>query len=458
MRQPAHRQQPPVTGRGLRWTTALAMAAGVGLLSVATAIADREPVPLWSVPAGLVLAGFGSAAVIQSPRYSKWLLIGLAVGGGAWAVTSVLAGSALLAIIGCPVAAVVVLFGQALAMLVARSSHTPGALTSLRTIGAVALALTALPLTYALLARHATVTVDHAHTGAINDHTPAFDGIALGDTVADVELVMGPAPRWTGDQNIGPLASDSVYDGPTSLDYGQPPRDRFLRYPGASFAIHDGHVRWIQIDDQSAATAAGLGPGDSISLVKRFYPTARCAQDSIYSEGGSLPYPYCQQRLAPHRWLTFFGTYRQAGTPITSVWLTTSRLEMSKPSQGRDSKRIRGPAAPRTTYRPQALTALSSYAAILAGVAIVLGTADRIPHWWLLLAAAFLAVHMTAGRILGGRSLALPLLLIIELIAIAAIRHNPFIVAWVMPILAAAGFAATLLGVKSRRRASTTDR
>ena len=72
----------------MRLLVSLAMAGGVGVLTVAAALADREPVPWWSVLAGLVLVGFGSCAVIQAPSWRR-LLVGLATGTGVCAVVGV---------------------------------------------------------------------------------------------------------------------------------------------------------------------------------------------------------------------------------------------------------------------------------------------------------------------------------------------------------------------------------
>ena len=304
------------------------MAIAVALLSIAAAVADHEPVPWWSVPAGLVLAGFGTASITQAPSWRR-CLEGLVVGGIAWAIAAIaMTSSPFDLIFGPPVAAIAVLIGQALGTIVLRilRSHA-AALNALRAVGAAALAITFVPLPYALLERHATVIAEHPAGRSIDERTGGFDRVALGSTASEIERIMGPAPRWRRDQNPGPLAADGAYDGPSSLDYDGPPKDTFLRYAEAALAIRNGHVRWIQIDDRSAATSSGLGPGDSISLVKRAYPTVHCAEDSIHSEPGYIAYPYCQLRLERHRWLTFFGSYQQPGTPITAVWLTTSPLE-----------------------------------------------------------------------------------------------------------------------------------
>jgi len=83
----------------------------------------------------------------------------------------------------------------------------------------------------------------------------------------------------------------------------------------------------------------GIALGDTATNVKRIMGrrrhqpgqarlrSARCSEDTIHSEPDYIPYPFCQPRLGHRRWLTFFGSYLQAGTPITGVWLTTWPLQ-----------------------------------------------------------------------------------------------------------------------------------
>ncbi len=96
--------------------------------------------------------------------------------------------------------------------------------------------------------------------------------------------------------------------------------------------------------------------------------------------------------------------------------------------------------------------ALSVYAAVVAGVAIVFA-GDRLPHWWLVLAAGFLATHAAVGRALGSRWLWLPMLLVIELITLAIVHNNILLTVWATPIVAGTGFAAMWTGTRSRRGA-----
>jgi hypothetical protein len=303
------------------------LGVSVGLLVAAVGVSDVEPVPLWSVPAGLVLAGFGASAVADS---SSWglCLAAMTIAFVASAVGAGVSDAPVLVLWAPPIASIAVVLGQGLAAIprpFLGSVHRARA--TLKAVGTLTLIVSFVPLPYALLARRVTVTADHSRGRAITERTGEFEGVRLGDTILRPERIMGAAPRWTPDQPDGPVAASSVEDGPSSLDEGGPPRDTFLRYPYVAFAIRDGRVRWIQIEDSSVAGSRGLGPGDSISLVKRDYPSARCSEDAIAGDDGSSPYPFCELRLRPHRWMTFFGSYRQPGTPITAIWLTTTSVE-----------------------------------------------------------------------------------------------------------------------------------
>lgn len=168
---------------------------------------------------------------------------------------------------------------------------------------------------------------DHRARRLIDERHGSYAGVRLGDTAGAVQRVFGRAPVWRADQKIEPLQGGDLFDGPSSLDFTKPPRDTFLRYAHVAFALRDGHVRWIQINETTVATATGVGPGDSMTLVRRAYPNARCSEDSIHAEPDYIPYPVCAVHAGPLRWLTFFGTYRKPGTPVVAVWLSTRRLD-----------------------------------------------------------------------------------------------------------------------------------
>lgn len=306
---------------------AAAMTAA-GFLGRAAAEVEQAPVPQWSLIAGLILIGIGVALTVR--RVTAAVCAGVL--GGVWlggAIGAASGGAVLVAAWGAIGASLLALAAAGIGALL-RLMVTRGGRLSPRApwVGASCIAVTLLPLPYALIARGLTVHADHPHRGFIDVAVPSFDGVALGAGAATVRQHLGSVPLTTGNQDFAPTRADSKpLDGPSSLSYG-PPDDSSLRYQYVSVGLHHGRVSFIQIDDQQAATAEGLGPGDSLALVRRVYPRAGCAKDSISSEGGPpTPLPYCELRLGPRRWLTFFGTYQRAGAPITAVWLSTFRLE-----------------------------------------------------------------------------------------------------------------------------------
>lgn len=199
----------------------------------------------------------------------------------------------------------------AIAFRVLRSRQR--ATRTLRAFGGAALAASYLVYPYSLIAHDATVRADHRAGRLIDERHGSYDGVRLGDPASEVRRVFGRAPVWRADQKIEPLQGGDLFDGPSSLDYTKPPRDTFLRYAHAAFALRDGHVRWTQINDANVATAASVGPGDSMTLVRRAYPYARCSEDSIHAEPDYIPYPVCAVQAGPRRWLTFFGSYQRSG-------------------------------------------------------------------------------------------------------------------------------------------------
>jgi hypothetical protein len=195
--------------------------------------------------------------------------------------------------------------------------------------------LACLPYPLAVVERTRTVTAAHATGRVIDERGGTFRGVGLGDRVDRVAAALG---RPGADENasqtdeFGPLDTSNPFAGPSSIDVGSSPEDSFLRYAHASFEVRRGRVLAVQIDDHTVATAAGLGPGDSISLVRRAYPRAVCGEDTIHAEPDYIPYPECQVAIAAHRWLAFFGTYREPGVPVLDVWLSTEPLEPTGPA------------------------------------------------------------------------------------------------------------------------------
>lgn len=94
--------------------------------------------------------------------------------------------------------------------------------------------------------------------------------------------------------------------------------------------------------------------------------------------------------------------------------------------------------------------AIAFYVGVLVGVGVVFAT--TIPNWWLLLAAVFIAGHITLGLVMGdGPWLLAPLTLVVVLGGVAIAQANPLIVVWGIPIVTASGYAAMWIGTAIRR-------
>jgi hypothetical protein len=318
---------------------------GAGLIGVAAILAveglhaDRLPTSAWVGLASVVAAG-AAAGVGIGVRRIKLGALGLAglawlaVGIGAKNVDVVLGVVVLVPLIGLGLG-----IGTLGRRIVAGGWPRPGGRRSpafspsawpTRSVVGATFVLACLPYPLAVAERTRTLTAAHSAGRVIDERAGTFRGVGLGDRVARVAAALGrPGADESASQTdeFGPLDTSNPFAGPSSTDIGSSPEDSLMRYTHVSFEVRRGRVLAVQIDDRSVATAAGISPGDSISLVRRAYPRAVCAEDTIHAEPDYIPYPECQVAVAAHRWLDFFGTYQEPGVPVLDVWLSTEPLE-----------------------------------------------------------------------------------------------------------------------------------
>jgi hypothetical protein len=337
-------QTPPARPRAVAqdWLVGAGLVGLPAILAVEGLHDDRLPTSAWVELASILAVGI-AAGVGSDIRRIKLGAVGLA--GLAWLVIGI---AAMDADVVVGVAVLVPLVGLGLGVgslarriLVARARLSGPRLTRLvsprgsaiRVAVGATFVLVCLPYPLAVIERNRTVIVTHAAGRVIDERAGTFRGVGLGDRVADVAARLGQPAAYanasTTDQ-FGPLGANELFDGPSSTDLGSSQGDSLMRYAHVSFQIRGGRVRAVQIDDHSAATSAGVGPGDSISLVRRAYPRAVCGEDAIHAEPDYIPYPECQVALAAHRWLAFFATYRKPGVPVLDVWLSTGPLEPTR--------------------------------------------------------------------------------------------------------------------------------
>jgi len=310
------------------WVVGIGSFVAVGVLVVEQFHSDRLPVGDWVPLAAFVVIGLIAGLGVRGAR----LKLGVAgLGAIVWPLVAGAAGDpgdgplASLALI--LVAGLGLAVGSVGRRILERGTgrrRVPGAVVGVAFVVGLA------PYPVAVIERDRTVRVAHPAGRVIDERAGTFRGVGLGDPAARVSLGLGRPGTLGGaaqTEEFGPLVGSEAFDGPSSMDVGSSPEDVFMRYPHVAFQIRAGRVRSVQVDDRSAATAAGVGPGDSISLVRRAYPRATCGEDAIHEEPDDLPYPVCELRLAANRWLTFFGTYGRPGEPVVAVWLSVDDLE-----------------------------------------------------------------------------------------------------------------------------------
>jgi len=185
--------------------------------------------------------------------------------------------------------------------------------------------LASLPL--AVLQRERTVRVDRDRPQAVDLSEGTFRGVGLGDRQRAVGDALGPARR-IGPQDEGSLSLSETGEritGPSVIRGGTTGEE--LRYGDDVAFLLDGRdrVAVIEIADRSAATAKGLGPGDSLDLFADAYPHLRCDEGET-DDDNSTPYPYCYGLVAPGRRLYVGGTYKDPGEPAVLLLLSRRPL------------------------------------------------------------------------------------------------------------------------------------
>lgn len=115
---------------------------------------------------------------------------------------------------------------------------------------------------------------DHApaHPRLVDTRRWDFDGVRLGDTASAVRTNLGtPSARDTSGIDWNPIGASPV-DGVNYL----PQYQAALRYAGVSVVMIGGTATVIFATGGDAQTGKGVGVGDTLALVSRRYPDARC--------------------------------------------------------------------------------------------------------------------------------------------------------------------------------------
>jgi len=176
-----------------------------------------------------------------------------------------------------------------------------------------------------VIERNRTIRLSPGHPVAIDLARGRYRGVGLDSDRPTIEAVLGRGePRQNS--NSEPLdAGTSPYSGPNSLPgyVG----DQTERYRGASLHLaRSGRVDYVEITDRHARTAAGIGPGDSLSVAAKAYPALRCGEFPRGAEEPPIPYPSCSARLGSRRYVYLGSTYTEPGVAITNIWLSTTPI------------------------------------------------------------------------------------------------------------------------------------
>lgn len=176
-----------------------------------------------------------------------------------------------------------------------------------------------------VIERNRTIRLSPRHPVAIDLARGRYRGVGLDSDRPTIEAVLGRGvPRQNS--NGEPLdAGTSPYSGPNSLPgyVG----DQTERYRGASLHLaRSGRVDYVEITDRHARTAAGIGPGDSLSVAAKAYPALRCGEFPRGAEEPPTPYPSCSARLGPRRYVYLGSTYTEPGVAVTNIWLSTTPI------------------------------------------------------------------------------------------------------------------------------------
>jgi len=225
--------------------------------------------------------------------------------------------------VAAAVGAVLIALGVGLSWLIARG-RPPWRDTIRAVFAGLLLATAPVCLIVPLAERHRTIRLSRARPIAIEPAAGRYRGVGLGDHRARIETTLGRgAPEESSDS--GPLdPPNEPFTGPNSVPSSA--RDQAERYRGVSFHLgRSGRVDYVEIINREARTPVGVGPGDSLSVAAKAYPTLQCGEDA----GGAdppVPFPYCSGRLGPRRYVYLASTYQLSGVPITAIWLSTTAI------------------------------------------------------------------------------------------------------------------------------------
>jgi hypothetical protein len=150
----------------------------------------------------------------------------------------------------------------------------------------------------------------------IDEDAGSYDGLRLGDTVADVEEAFGAAaPLGEEDAFVPRRVEPWDHRGPVAIRASQVGEAELTAYSyeDVFIMLEDGHVTVIDTVAPGATTVRGVAVGDPIEKAEAAYPELECGTiDESWSA--------CQGRLGS-RYIWF------GGDPIRDITIGSVRLE-----------------------------------------------------------------------------------------------------------------------------------
>jgi hypothetical protein len=295
-------------------------AASAGFILVA-AEAGRYPLSVVLIGVGLLAPAFLLGFLGRSFLLCLWGLLYLPIVLIAAAVAD-----EVLIVLAVPVAVVATALMIAIGAAVGRAAGPQSSAVVASLVGAIAL-LSLAPATLGYIQKHRTVRVHRSHPMLIDERRGKVSGAGLGDHPDEITSTFGRVPVAGVSSPVVPLDDD---DG----SYGGPPvlpllvHEMNLRYHKLFFSA-DNRVRYLAVADKQARLSRGIGPGDSISLVKRAYPELKCEEETTGADA-DIHYPACYGRIAPGVWAYINGDYTKPGVPVVEIWLGDFDLAAGK--------------------------------------------------------------------------------------------------------------------------------
>jgi hypothetical protein len=145
----------------------------------------------------------------------------------------------------------------------------------------------------------------------INLPEGSVNGVRLGDDRRAIQRVFGEVPPAKTTEPGTPLRYPNGGDqGPWIIAFDD--LAETYRYFDVVFEMRrSGGVGAFVVVAPDATTSRGIAIGDPLEEVSHVYPSSMCG--IVNSDTDYEPYPACQLRLAPERYVWF------GGDPITSI-------------------------------------------------------------------------------------------------------------------------------------------